>query len=367
MDVWEERTEFIIDYSEFSKAEMEILRAIQTWMFRCDISDNILVVPIDKHNWDEIQAEFVMKVRIHESNGTATFDFRKTQGYYAEFLLRGLKRSRGNEFAFCLVYILLRELLVLSEGCAYIAYKKAIEIYEALEKYIESKMDLVCWGRSGFKDKGLPEHYGIELWYNAVLQEGDDIIRRICSLCKIYWKAFFSEYGLLEYRLSEYTEFTYPWKKDKYSHEWPGYIVQNNNICICTGLKMGQPVYTPVAYKILEKKYGRDFTENVIGVYLDGNTLNVDEENIVLFRNINDVKRFKIGKCSYGIDENNVYYAKQEITRDEYKRMYSYFPYSELSKIYGLSEKKLKVMANEFGLPGKKEMNKLTGKEREML
>lgn len=367
MTIWEEKEEYTIDDSGFSETEKKILHAVRLWMSDRSIWDNILVIPIRGNGWEQIQAEFIRKTEIGEGPGAGDSAWIKTEVYCAEILLKGLKRSRGDEFRLCLAYLFLRELLVVSNRDPYSYYEKAVEIYKVLRKYMEEKMDIFFRGRDGLQDEGLPEGYGIHCLCDVILQEDERMIEKICCLCKLYWKAFFGKYALLEYKLSEFTEKFYPWRKEEHSAKWPGYIVKNNQISIFTGFQAGMPVYTPVIEKVLEKKYGRKRAASGVGVYLDGNTFHVSDENLVLFKSEGDVKRVRIGKCGYVTDADQIYHAEQEITRDEFKRVYYRFSYTKLSQIYDLPESELRKMVKRYGLPNRIEIAKLSEEEVEQL
>jgi len=372
LNIWKEKCpKYII--SELNEEEEDIIRHVGIWMSENKIRENIVVVPVNRENFEDMFGGFRLKTDVINGRVTQSFSYKMTQGYYASFILRGIKMLQEEVYKYFLVYIYLRELLTCHcqiRGYCY-QYDYALQVYHALEKYVEQVCEYCYLGRDGFVDLGLPEQYGLKFTAEKYLElsrkEPEEFLWALCHEANEFWRAFFSEYCIVEYKLSEAMHQIQPGAVDPISDKWPGYIYSEGNICQYEMSLLGMSIYKPIAYAIIESKYFHvDYNRNVV-VYLDGDITNLAKENIVLFKDKWHVIRYKEGKCSPKFGSDNLYFVDQEITKEELLRIVPRYTYKELEKIFNMSEVKIKKMMKDYNIPGKTILRNMKEEEIEAL
>lgn len=86
---------------------VDIIKDIAIWMSETEkLRKKIIVQDTGMYNWDNILADFCSKEEISDEIFYNSFHFRKTQGYYASFLVQGLRIKDEEGFKYFLFYIL---------------------------------------------------------------------------------------------------------------------------------------------------------------------------------------------------------------------------------------------------------------------
>lgn len=93
--------------------EVDIISRIGLYMSgERELRKGIVVQGTDLYNWDDMLADFCSKEEILDKNFSNTFNYRKTQGYYAGFLVQGLRIKDKDAFKCFLFYIFILEMAI---------------------------------------------------------------------------------------------------------------------------------------------------------------------------------------------------------------------------------------------------------------
>ena len=184
---------------EQGNRHVDIIRSIGIWMSETrELRKKIVVQSTGKYNWDDILADFCSKEEILDKIFSNSFYFRKTQGYYASFLVQGLRVKDEEGFKYFLFYIFLREIVSVGMIKGSLILEKMVN---KVGEYIHDTWGVDCEGRI-FIDSGIPGSTILTELIDDLPRGADDledIVRKLCKICLIYWKAFFYDYGLAVY------------------------------------------------------------------------------------------------------------------------------------------------------------------------
>lgn len=352
---------------EQGNRHVDIIRSIGIWMSETrELRKKIVVQSTGKYNWDDILADFCSKEEILDKIFSNSFYFRKTQGYYASFLVQGLRVKDEEGFKYFLFYIFLREIVSVGMIKGSLILEKMVN---KVGEYIHDTWGVDCEGRI-FIDSGIPGSTILTELIDDLPRGADDledIVRKLCKICLIYWKAFFYDYGLAVYNISETQRKFRPNRYSFYIHDWPGYIFYNGEPSIYLECHATVPKYQSIRELIIAEKYKGIDNDDHVPIYLDGDVSNISESNIVLFNNEYQLNRWRVGRADYSIDANNIYYVDKELTRDEFKNMLRKFSLDYLSGTYNMSTYTIKKKMEEYGFPAKSVINNMCDYEFDKL
>lgn len=319
-----------------------------------EIRENIIVKCSNQYEYGtHIIAQFQSKkdmLNEYFPNGTY---FNMTEGYFAEFILKGLRIQEEKELSLFLMCLFSHELCLRIRGNIRIRLR---EYENQLKEYIQNKWKIHLGGRGC--DTGLyADFFFLEALY--VYEEDEEkLIEELCKYCKTFWSAFFLTNGIGTY----FSSFTC-YDNRYYSEKWNHYILFN-----------GEPVvydeetkcYKKISLIIAEHKFPDLEKENII-FFIDGNIYNFSKDNIGRFQNEKQYIRWKHGDAEIDIDPNGNVEMESFITKHEFKKMYRIYSEEKLKNIYGLNKRQIDELKMKYELPNKSIIKTMSDEEYDKL
>ena len=350
----------------------ELIDIIRSNIHQENIRKNIIVKYSNHSNYLEHQAIFNNRYNLYTNKYIVDSLTRYTMAYGAEFLLNGLRVFEEEDFSLFLYFLYIRELYSNKE-CSYNSASSLFDLLWRVMKEIELYID----NKYGIDYQGNTEkHFGIP--YN--IESGDclflcdvkkidfkTILELSCELASVFWKSFFSEYGLHVFNLSNAELFVYSHNYPYYRKEFPGYIMVNGEPAIFNEKSNFLLEYIPVSLVIARGKYSEEDIKKGKVVYLDNNNRNFRENNIVLFSTEYDYIRFKKANVPYTVNDKGIYETTTEMTREQFKMLYFEYSNEKLSNILGMSVRTLREKIKKYNLPNKIELQNISKEEFDTL
>lgn len=320
-----------------------------------EIRENIIVKCSNQYEYGtNIIAQFQNKRDMLNEKFPNNTYFNMTEGYFAEFILKGLRIQEEKELSLFLMCIFLHELRLRIRGNINIKIRLG-EYEKQLEEYIRNKWKIYLGGRGC--DMGLHADFFLLEALHIYEQNEEKLIGELCKYCKTFWSAFFLFNGIGTYfKHSIYQE-------QYYSEEWNSYILFNGEPCI---YNEAMKDYKKISLIIAEDKFPDLKKENTI-FFVDGNIYNFNQDNIGRFRNENQYIRWKHGGTEINIDKNGNVEMESLITKHEFKKMYRIYSEEKLKNIYGFNKHQIDELKMKYGLPNKSIIKTMSDEEYDKL
>lgn len=315
-----------------------------------EIKKNILVLPHTKSFpfEPELDVDIVSRSK-YSYIRPFDFNWNKMRGYFAEYILNGLRIENDDDFYMILLFLYLHEFILMSEN-RYISYRinngtnsffYLNDVKKLIQKYIEDNYEIYFLGNEGHSSKIL-EMNRMSFIKDITFDDENVFLECLCKLCILSWNEVLLKSVILERKKSDLS-FSDPLKY--YDPDWLGYFVCSKKKFICCDSE-----FKMIEHIVLERRFSNKLIQSCEIVYLDENTLNVRHENIVLFKSEGDVIRFREGNNSYSEDTDGVFYFENEVEGEEFIKLYNKYTSTKLSEICKLSPYYLKKKIIDYGL-----------------
>lgn len=320
-----------------------------------EIRENIIVKCSGQNEcYSRIIAQFQSKKDMLKKEFPNDTYFNKTEGYFAEYVLKGLRIVKEEEFCLFLMCIFFHEVSLRIIGNSNIRVRLR-EYNMQLKEYIWNTWKIGLGGRGC--DTGLYADFFLLEALNIYEQNEEKLIEELCKYCKTFWAAFFLINGIGTYFNSSAYYDRY------YSEKWNHYILFN-----------GEPViydeetksYKKISLIIAEDKFSDLKKENIV-FFVDGNIYNFNQDNIGRFQNEKQYTRWKYGGAEINIDKNGNVEMESLITKHEFKKMYRIYSEEKLKNIYGLNKRQIDELKMKYGLPNKSIIKTMSDEEYDKL
>lgn len=334
----------------------DLLSTIKAYVEEDEVRKNIIVKKANCCIYDANSAIFADKKYLYTNYVPRDFSFKRNEVYNAEFLLAGLRINEDSEFCYFLYFLYLRQIVL--EDCIryHENYKFWLSVMDVVKEYIKNKYKIGYQGTIG-KYNGIPVNVGADkcLFYFDNNVEVYEKIRISCELTNMFWNSIFSSHGLYAFNDN---------RASRYGEDYYEYIIRDGTPCVFNENSSYSLEYIPVSTKIASKKYSEDDINKGEIVHLDNNIENFNEDNIVLFKTYEDYIRYKDGGVEYKIIEKNIYItSSDDISKDQFKKLYYKYSMNMLCKIINKSISEIRLLIKKYELPTKTELKHFTEEE----
>lgn len=311
------------------------------------IKYNILILPSEKPNYfnEGFNVDIINRFDF-DSDTNFQFSYNTFRGYYAEYLIQGLRIQNDDDFCLFLLHLYLKELLHL-RICSKIIY----DLINLVNCYIVKKYG-ITFGSTREYSANLFSMHTSRFLTNFTSNDSKDLIAFLCTMCMYTWKDFFLENIIIERKINNDNSLSYLTKEKYYDHNWVGYKVLGNKKVLVTDFGI-TITHKEIVKLVLEQFYSSDTINSSEIAFLDGNPLNTSPENLLLFKTYKDFMRFKEGNTNYLTDINNLSFFPNEIDKDEFSNFCFKYKTKELKKIFDLTDNQIRKKINEYNLPKK--------------
>lgn len=202
--------------------ELSTIKSILHLKFK-NIKENIAVLPVigefPSHDYSFFTADIVPKNCAENSSIRFDFHYNAFRGYFAEYLIKGLRISKDEDFVLVLFYLYLNDLLASKMPCI---RGELFHLFHDLRfsvgTFIEDTYG-ITFGSTRSHSSGLFSMDVEKSIEHLSFLNADDIIYYFCSLCYLNWSAVFSNHAIIERGCREKKIDQY------YDARWLGYLV----------------------------------------------------------------------------------------------------------------------------------------------
>ncbi len=191
-----------------------------------DLKYHILVLPY--HQQRNFPTQFNVDIcypLLKNDSSVFNFEFNNFRGYFAEYILKGLRVANDDDFCLFLLYLFLQELKSNMLGDL-----KLAELQYKISTYIESTYH-ISFGSTRNHSSHLLNLNDLEFLRYTKFEDDDSKLLAICHLCLLTWKNFFFNNIIIERQKNEHITFDV----DYYDPNWLGYkVLMNEKVIVNT-------------------------------------------------------------------------------------------------------------------------------------